>query len=137
MLDTLLSKYPRTSGGENQKIIDYFVPFLKNGENYTLDTEQQSIFVKAFKYPGPFNYNAMGCCKLPLDTLVAHFKSLKKSYILSACCRDRAFPDKEDVRRESWKASCDCNQQAARLNTECWMQTNTSTKDDGWCDTTK
>lgn len=35
MISTLLSKYPRTSGGENQKIIDDFVPFLKDGEKYT------------------------------------------------------------------------------------------------------
>ena len=102
-----------------------------------LDLEKQSVVVKAFKYPGPFNYNAPGCCKLPSDTLVAHFKSLKKSYILSACCRDRVFPDKEDVRRESWKSSCDCNQKAANLNTECWMESTTSTEDDGWCDTSK
>ena len=140
MLRELLNRHSVTYGGENQKVIDSFVPFLEHGQTHlvTLDGET-NVTVQSFAYPGPYNFNTPGCCKMQQNVFVAHFKSLKKNFILSACCRDLVFPERDDIRRKPWLTSCDCNQANASTNAVCFASSgdlaNGTEPDSKWCET--
>mmetsp|Transcript_23414 Transcript_23414/g.63479 ORF Transcript_23414/g.63479 Transcript_23414/m.63479 type:complete len:348 (-) Transcript_23414:93-1136(-) len=102
-------------GGENQIALSKAgIPHLRVGELLDLvigpgqdnGLDAIHIRIKAFEYGGPLNSNSNGCCHLKQGTYVAHFKSLKKAWILDSCCRDavgvKAAPE--------WRETCTCTQ---------------------------
>ena len=120
------------TGGENQRAIDKFVPHLKWSEKYSLQMGNGTVAVLSLQYPGPLNYNTAGCCKLPPEIFVAHLKSLKKNFALSACCRDRSLQNHPN--RQAWGESCVCSQKRAASQATCFPVNKTSAKKN-WCTT--
>eukprot|EP00434_Breviolum_minutum_P019433 symbB.v1.2.017136.t1/scaffold1268.1/size213459/17 len=137
----------KARGGENQRSIDLFIPHLKYNQIYQLDLDKlkqrHQIRILALQYPGPLNYNCIGCCELPPGIHVAHFKALKKNLALSSCCRDLAFPPTRNRSymaqrmRGIWKESCECKQKHFSRPAFCMPSNKSNPIRNGtsWCKT--
>ena len=123
----------RIAGGENQLGIDAVVKkcIPQGGQNRVALKGNRSILLHALNYPGPLNYNAVGCCGLPDDTLVAHVKSWKKQFAFQACCRDFAG----DKSNKTWLYSCNCKPTSGRVKSvKCTAQDTQDATAVEWCE---
>ena len=119
-----LTKYS-CKGGENQKVIDRYMPHLEWNQNRVID----GLSILSLPYPGPLNFNAVGCCSIPDGIFVVHLKSRKKAFALSSCCRDRV-----KAQQNAWLATCTCQQKNASSDAYCWPATGSFTAADAaWC----
>lgn len=114
-----------SKGGENQLVIDRYLPHLAWGKRFFF----RDLWFLSLPFPGPLNDVTMGCCALKNTSFVAHLKSTRKEWALSVCCRDRVQP-----RINAWLADCTCAKQDKSLSARCWPSEGTWTSAaSDWC----